>query len=86
MLQCYVTWPASVGQAACLLFGINTCALQVHNDLKTKNILLSDSYEAAKIGAPQCCLCAFVSQMTPKRSIKHLCEHCKGTCLLRTLQ
>ena len=25
--------------------------MQVHNDLKTKNILLSDSFDAAKIGA-----------------------------------
>ncbi len=25
---------------------------QVHNDLKTKNILLSKGYETAKIGAP----------------------------------
>ena len=29
------------------------CVLpQVHNDLKTKNILLSEHYETAKIGAP----------------------------------
>ena len=29
-------------------------SLQVHNDLKTKNILLSENYEAAKIGAHIC--------------------------------
>ena len=42
---------------------------QVHNDLKTKNILLSDDFEVAKIGAHTPCSCRLAVSEGQRASI-----------------
>ena len=57
---------------------------QVHNDLKTKNILLSNNYETAKIGAPVT-LCASMRRGTRLLDAQWpQCEDC-ALSLLRLL-
>ena len=55
---------SGVGQMLLLAKRVRAGELaQVHNDLKTKNILLSEQYETAKIGAPvdTCATCGMAT-------------------------